>query len=136
MHVTEFINEIIAMISEIKECGFAYESNGSVYFDVRSMLVRSTHARLMPSRLQMIIDNASAIANDEFVEVNNDKRNPHDFALWKRTDIDDANSWRKFGAQPDRPPRFELATFFRCTNLIRLVSFSVSVRQRATRLAY
>jgi cysteinyl-tRNA synthetase len=92
--VTEFIPEIVDCITHIIGNGFAYESNGSVYFDSAAMLERSSHARLMPSRLTNNDQNNDNADDDN----NNDgdsgeKRHRHDFALWKRTDDNDMNSW-------------------------------------------
>lgn len=36
--ITEFIPEVVQYIQKIIENGYAYESNGSVYFDVESFL--------------------------------------------------------------------------------------------------
>jgi hypothetical protein len=74
---------------------------------------RSSHARLMPSRLQRIINNAapdvslfcccircfirlSVLQKDDLVEVNDDKRSAYDFALWKRAKESDVIYWRTF----------------------------------------
>lgn len=34
--VTEYVPEIVAFIKRIVENGYAYESNGSVYFDIKA----------------------------------------------------------------------------------------------------
>ena len=34
--ITEFVPEVVDYIKKIIENGFAYESNGSVYFDVKA----------------------------------------------------------------------------------------------------
>ena len=99
VHVTEHINEIVAMIASIQANHLAYTVNGSVYFDVRAQLERSSHARLMPSRLQAVWDNAAPTSPSEaadYGEQNSDKRNWCDFALWKRADDNDPNAWRKW----------------------------------------
>lgn len=48
--VSEYIPEIITFIEQVMKHGFAYESNGSVYFDVEEFDKRKEHfyAKLVP----------------------------------------------------------------------------------------
>lgn len=48
--VSEYVPEIVSYIEKIIENGLAYESNGSVYFDVKTFDARSNHfyAKLVP----------------------------------------------------------------------------------------
>jgi cysteinyl-tRNA synthetase len=71
---TGHIIEQIAMIQELVERGYAYEMNCSVYFDVGKF---PAYGRLSGRRP----DDLEAGAR---VEVNAEKRNPADFALWKK----------------------------------------------------
>jgi cysteinyl-tRNA synthetase len=70
---TDYIPEIIGQIETLIEKGFAYESNGSVYFEVGRF---EGFGKLSGQ----ILDELQAGAR---VEVDYDKRNPEDFALWK-----------------------------------------------------
>lgn len=70
---TNYIPEIITQITTLIEKGFAYESNGSVYFEVRKF---QGFGKLSRQEL----DDLQAGAR---VEVDENKRNPEDFALWK-----------------------------------------------------
>jgi cysteinyl-tRNA synthetase len=81
--VTEFVPEIVALIERILAAGFAYESNGSVYFDVRARLRDSTHPRLMPSRIVRFADAVPPSQHDDEGAAPSDKRFWADFALWK-----------------------------------------------------
>ena len=70
---TQHVSEIIDFISKLIEAGFAYESNGSVYFDVDKFLdygKLSNRARREEWRQE-----------EQFLQ---EKRRPYDFALWKR----------------------------------------------------
>ncbi len=83
--VSEFMPEVIEYIVKIVENGFAYESNGSVYFDVQRFGKHENHSygKLVPEALsddikwQQEADGALSIGQA-------DKRNPSDFALWKK----------------------------------------------------
>ena len=74
--VTETMDEIIAFIDELVRKGHAYVVDGDVYFDVES---DPKYGELSHQRLEDL--NAGAR-----VETNDLKKNPQDFALWKKTD--------------------------------------------------
>ena len=74
--VTETMDEIIAFIDELVRKGNAYVVDGDVYFDVES---DPKYGELSHQRLEDL--NAGAR-----VETNDLKKNPQDFALWKKTD--------------------------------------------------
>ena len=74
--VTETMNEVIDFIDKLVKNGSAYEVNGDVYFSVES---DTKYGELSHQKLEDL--NAGAR-----VEENDQKRNPQDFALWKKTD--------------------------------------------------
>ena len=70
---TEHIGEMIKMVETLVEKGFAYVVDKNVYYDVTKF---EGYGKLSGNTLGEL--NAGAR-----VEVNNEKRNPQDFALWK-----------------------------------------------------
>lgn len=72
---TEFIEEMIDLCKKLIEKGYAYESNGDVYFKVRSF---KEYGKLSKRDLEDLISGAR-------VEVNEIKNDPLDFALWKKS---------------------------------------------------
>ncbi len=70
---SEHIPEILSMISTLVDGGYAYEIDGSVYFDVERT---HDYGRLSGQSIDQIKAGAR-------VEVDERKRNPGDFALWK-----------------------------------------------------
>lgn len=70
--VSEHIPEIISMVEALIDRDYAYESNGSVYFDVRSF----------PRYGELSNQSLEEIEPGEEGEVS-EKRHPADFALWK-----------------------------------------------------
>ncbi|GMI42057.1 hypothetical protein TeGR_g10241 [Tetraparma gracilis] len=86
--VSEFMPEIITYIQTIIDNGFAYESNGSVYFAVSEFHEHPKHCycKLVPSGMS----NAELLAEGEGVlsgaaDFVSEKRKPNDFALWKKS---------------------------------------------------
>ena len=71
--VSEHIPEIIEFIETLLERGYAYESNGSVYFDVTQF---EDYGKLSNQRVEELEGQGNP---DELA----DKRHPADFALWK-----------------------------------------------------
>lgn len=79
LRVTEVIPQIIEFIDDLIKTGFAYEANGSVYFDVPKYAndERFTYAELEPSSFNLTEGRQSEDLVDQ------GKRNFPDFALWK-----------------------------------------------------
>jgi cysteinyl-tRNA synthetase len=78
------IPEQIEMIQKIIDNGFAYESNGSVYFDVINYSKTNDYGKLSGRILEDLI--AGAGNERRVLEGQEEKRNPEDFALWKKAD--------------------------------------------------
>jgi cysteinyl-tRNA synthetase len=75
---TGHILEQIELTQKLIELGFAYESNGSVYFDVFAYNKKGLNYGALSNRN---ID--ELIANTRDLEGQSEKKNPQDFALWK-----------------------------------------------------
>lgn len=76
--VSEHIPEIRSLIETLMDKGYAYESAGSVYFDVTSF---PEYGKLSNQQL----DELEAQADSDN---RRDKRHPADFALWKANGVD------------------------------------------------
>ena len=74
---TGHILEQIEATQRIIDQGFAYEVNGSVYFDVFKFNEVSKYGKLSGRKLE------DMEANTRDLERQSEKRNPQDFALWK-----------------------------------------------------
>jgi len=79
---TEHIDDMIEMVNRLVEDGFAYESNGDVYFRVSKF---SEYGKLSKKNLDDLVAGAR-------VEVSDKKENPLDFVLWKASK-DGEPSW-------------------------------------------
>jgi cysteinyl-tRNA synthetase len=71
--VTEHVDEVVAMTETLLEKGYAYESNGSVYFDVTSF---EDYGELSGQQIDELEAQGPEAERSE-------KRHPADFALWK-----------------------------------------------------
>tara|TARA_A100001011_G_scaffold391815_1_gene478073 strand:+ start:1211 stop:2689 length:1479 start_codon:yes stop_codon:yes gene_type:complete len=84
---TGHIIEQIDLIKEIIEAGFAYEVNGSVYFDVLKYNDSYHYGQLSGRKIEELIHNTRTL------EGQSDKRNPQDFALWKKAEPQHIMRW-------------------------------------------
>lgn len=75
---TGHILEQIELTEKLVNSGFAYESNGSVYFDVLEYNKRGlNYGELSRRNIEELF------ANTRDLDGQNEKKNPQDFALWK-----------------------------------------------------
>ena len=88
--VSEYIPEIISFIEEIIKKGYAYEKNGSVYFDIEAYKNGGhMYAKLVPQdknqNLEELQEAEGVLSKDNTSE----KKNKGDFALWKTSKKDE-----------------------------------------------
>ncbi len=86
-HASGHIIEQIAMIEKILDNGFAYVSNGSVYFDVEAYNKKYHYGKLSGRVLDEMMSHTRTLDGQE------DKRNPFDFALWKKAAPEHIMRW-------------------------------------------
>lgn len=84
---TGHIVEQIEMIKQIIGKGLAYEVNGSVYFDVIAYNEKNQYGILSGRNIE------DAIHNTRTLDGQSDKKNPQDFALWKKADEKHIMRW-------------------------------------------
>lgn len=85
---TAHIQEQIEIIEQIIENGFAYEVNGSVYFDVRKYSEKYQYGILSGRKIDELAEETRTLnAQDE-------KQFFADFALWKKANPEDMQIWR------------------------------------------
>lgn len=82
-HIVEQINAIETML----ENGLAYEVNGSVYFDVLKYNETEYYGILSKRKIEDAIENTRALDGQS------DKKNPQDFALWKKAGPEHIQRW-------------------------------------------
>lgn len=85
---TGHIVEQIGMIEQIIKAGFAYEVNGSVYFDVKKYAESHDYGKLSGR----IVDDLLTTTRD--LEGQDEKRNKADFALWKAAPPQHIMRWK------------------------------------------
>ena len=85
---TGHIIEQIELTKDLIEKGLAYESNGSVYFDVRAYNEKGGNYGELSKRN---ID--ELFANTRDLDGQNEKKNPQDFALWKKASPEHIMKW-------------------------------------------
>jgi len=71
---TEFMKEMIEMIKKLEQKGIAYNVNGNVFYDVSKF---TEYGKLSGK-------NISELEAGSRVEINEEKKHPLDFALWKK----------------------------------------------------
>lgn len=75
------------MVKQIFDKGFAYEADGSIYFDVEKYNQKYNYGKLSGRRLDDLMTNTREL------EGQNEKRNPFDFALWKKAKPEHIMRW-------------------------------------------
>ncbi len=80
---TECINEMIEFVKVLEEKGIAYNVDGNVYFDI-------TKAKDYGKLSKKNIDDLRAGAR---IDISDEKKNPLDFALWKKRKDETEPAW-------------------------------------------
>jgi len=81
------IIEQIDSIKQIIDAGYGYEKNGSVYFDILKFNESNTYGKLSGRKIEDMM-NQSRVLDGAL-----DKKNPQDFALWKKAEKNHIMFW-------------------------------------------
>ena len=84
---TGHIVEQIEAVKKILDAGYAYVSNGSVYFDVEKYSQKYNYGILSGRTLE------AALEGTRDLEGQSDKKAPYDFALWKKAEPQHIMHW-------------------------------------------
>ena len=84
---TDHIKDMEEYVKKILENGYAYETSKGVYFDTSKL---KNYGRMLSNNN---LDDLKAGAR---IEVDNEKRNPHDFALWIKAPKEHIMKWDSF----------------------------------------
>jgi cysteinyl-tRNA synthetase len=79
--------EQISLVQKILDAGYAYAVNGSVYFDVEKYSKTYQYGKLSGRVLEDMMTNTRELEGQE------EKRNPADFALWKKAQPEHIMRW-------------------------------------------
>lgn len=85
---TGHIVEQIEMIKKILEAGYAYESNGSVYFDVKKYAAGHDYGKLSGRVIEDLLETTRELEGQQ------EKRDTADFALWKNAAPEHIMRWQ------------------------------------------
>ena len=86
-HASGHIIEQIEYIKKILESGYAYESNGSVYFDVPKYNRDHRYGKLSGRNVDELLSATRSLDGQQ------EKRNPADFALWTKASPEHIMRW-------------------------------------------
>ena len=86
-HASGHIIEQIALVKDILDAGYAYESNGSIYFDVTKYNEKFHYGKLSGRNLDDVL------VGTREIDGQSDKRNSYDFALWKKAQPEHIMRW-------------------------------------------
>ena len=86
-HASGHIIEQIQLVQKILDAGYAYESEGSVYFDVAKYNKDYHYGKLSGRNLDDVLNTTRDLDGQS------EKRNPADFALWKKAQPEHIMRW-------------------------------------------
>ena len=86
-HASGHIIEQIELVKHIIDNGYAYESEGSVYFDVEKYNNDHRYGILSGRNIEDMLNTTRALDGQD------EKRNPIDFALWKKAQPEHIMRW-------------------------------------------
>ena len=87
-HASGHIIEQIKLVEDILANGYAYESEGSVYFDVEKYNRDHRYGKLSGRNLDDVLNTSR-----DNLDGQSEKRNPVDFALWKKAQPEHIMRW-------------------------------------------
>ena len=86
-HASGHIIEQIELVKQILDNGYAYESQGSIYFDVNKYNKDHHYGILSGRNLEDVLNTTRELDGQE------EKHNPADFALWKKAQPEHIMRW-------------------------------------------
>ncbi len=86
-HASGHIIEQIEYVKKILDSGFAYISDGSVYFDVEKYNHKYHYGKLSGRDLENTLENTRSLDGQS------EKHNPFDFAIWKKAQPEHIMHW-------------------------------------------